>query len=308
MATMADRDGFIWSDGKLVPWREATTHVLTYTLHYGAGCFEGVRAYPTPTGSAVFRLHDHTRRLFNSAKALGMKIPYTPDEINAATCEVLRANKLREGYIRPMVYYGAEGMGLRADGLKVHVIIAAWPWGAYLGADKIEKGIRVCISSYQRPFVNSSLCRAKANGPYFLSMLAVTEALRDGYDEAVMLDTTGHIAEGSGENIFIVVDGELHTPELDACLDGITRRSIMTLAREEGLTVRERRLTRDDLYLADEAFFTGTAAEVTPVREVDGRPIGAGGRGPVTEKLQKLFMAQVRGQRQAHADWLYAVK
>lgn len=308
MATMADRDGFIWYDGKLVPWREATTHVLTYTLHYGAGCFEGVRAYETPDGSAVFRLHDHTRRLFNSAKALGMKIPYTPEEIDAATCEVLRANRLREGYIRPMVFYGAEGMGLRADGLKVHVIVAAWSWGAYLGADKIEKGIRVCISSYQRPFVNSSLCRAKANGPYFLSMLAVTEALRDGYDEAVMLDTTGHVAEGSGENIFLVVDGELHTPELDACLDGITRRSIMTLAREEGLAVRERRLTRDDLYLADEAFFTGTAAEVTPIREVDGRPIGNGGRGPLTERLQKLFMAQVRGQRQAHADWLYRVK
>ncbi|MDN5874239.1 MAG: aminotransferase class IV, partial [Sinobacteraceae bacterium] len=187
MATMADRDGFIWYDGKLVPWREATTHVLTWTLHYGAGCFEGERAYATPAGSAVFRLRAHTKRLFNSAKALGMKMPYTPEQINDATCEVLRANKLREAYVRPMVFYGPEGMGLRADGLKVHVIVAAWEWGAYLGADNFERGIRVRVSSFQRPFVNSALCRAKANGNYIISMLAVNEAQRDGYDEAVML-------------------------------------------------------------------------------------------------------------------------
>ncbi|HEX7381374.1 MAG TPA: branched-chain amino acid transaminase [Nevskiaceae bacterium] len=307
MTTMADRDGFIWYDGKLVPWREATTHVLTYSLHYGAGCFEGERAYATAQGPAIFRLEDHTRRLFNSAKTLNMRIPFTPERINEATCEVIRANKLREAYIRPLVFYGAEGMGLRADGLKVHVIIAPWSWGAYLGADKLERGIRICVSSFQRPFVNSSPCRAKATGPYIISTLAVGEAQRNGYDEAVMLDSTGHVAEGSGENIFLVFDGALHTPELDACLDGITRRSVIQLAHDEGIRVVERRMTRDELYLCDEAFFTGTAAEVTPIREIDGRPVGAGGRGPLTEKLQKLFMAQVRGERDSYPEWLYLV-
>ncbi|HEU0197773.1 MAG TPA: branched-chain amino acid transaminase [Nevskiaceae bacterium] len=307
MASMADRDGFIWYDGELVPWREATTHVLTYSLHYGSACFEGERAYATPGGSAVFRLIDHTKRLFNSAKALGMKIPFSPTQINDATCEVLRANKLREAYIRPLVFYGSEGMGVRADGIKVHVIIAPWSWGAYLGADKIERGIRVCVSSFQRPYINSTLCRAKVSATYMVSMLAVSEALRNGYDEALLLDTTGHLAEGSGENLFLVNSGVLQTPLLDTCLDGITRRSIMQIARDEGIEVAERPMTRDELYLCDEAFFTGTAAEVTPIREVDGRPVGTGARGPVTEKLQKLFMAQVRGQRDVHADWLYAV-
>lgn len=305
MTTMADRDGYIWYDGKLVPWREATTHVLTYTLHYGVGCFEGVRAYATPKGTAVFRLQDHTRRLFNSAKALGMKIPFSPEQIDEATCEVVRENKLKECYIRPMVFYGSEGMGLRADNLKVHVIIAAWSWGAYLGADNFERGIRVRTSSFSRPHVNSTLCRAKANGNYINSMLALNEVLRDGYDEAIMLDTQGHIAEGSAENVFLVQGGELHTPDLNACLDGITRRTVIQLAQDAGIRVRERRITRDELYLSDEAFFTGTAAEVMPIREADNRAVGCGRRGPVTERLQKLYLAQVRGERGEYPQWLH---
>ncbi len=304
MTTMADRDGFIWYDGEMVPWREATTHVLTYTLHYGVGCFEGVRAYSTPKGTAIFRLEEHTKRLFNSAKIIGMKIPFSPEQINAAQLEVLRANKLKEAYIRPMVFYGAEGMGLRADNLKVHVIVAAWTWGAYLGADNVERGIRVRTSSYSRHYVNASLCRAKANANYLNSMLALNEALRDGYDEAVMLDPEGYIAEGSAENIFLVQDGALLTPDTTSALDGITRRTIIELAQEAGIPVKERRLTRDEMYVADEAFFTGTAAEVMPIREVDNRVVGAGRRGPITQRLQAAYHAQVRGERDTHAEWL----
>jgi branched-chain amino acid aminotransferase len=304
MTTMADRDGFIWYDGELVPWREATTHVLTYTLHYGAGCFEGVRAYATPKGTAIFRLEEHTRRLFNSAKILGMKIPFAPEQVNEAQLEVLRVNKLKEAYIRPMVFYGSEGMGLRADNLKVHLIVAAWPWGVYLGADNVERGIRVKTSSYSRQYVNASLCRAKANANYLTSMLALNEALRDGYDEAVMLDTDGFIAEGSAENIFLVIDGALHSPDTTSALDGITRRTVIQLAHDFGIPVRERRLTRDELYIADEAFFTGTAAEVMPIREADNRCVGTGKRGPVTEKLQKAYAALVRGENSAYQHWL----
>ena len=307
MTTMSDRDGSIWYDGKLVPWREATTHVLTYTLHYGVGCFEGIRAYASPRGTAIFRLQDHTRRLFNSAKILGIKIPFSPEQIDEATCEVIRENKLREGYIRPMVFYGSEGMGLRADNLKVHVIIAAWPWGAYLGADNADRGIRIRTSSFIRPHVNAALCRAKANGNYINSMLALNEVLRDGYDEAVMLDTNGHVSEGSAENIFLVRSGELHTPDLNACLDGITRRTVIQLALDQGIRVYERRITRDELYVCDEAFFTGTAAEVTPIREVDNRTVGSGERGPLTEKIQKLYAQQVRGDRDVYLDWLHPV-
>ena len=303
MTTMADRDGFIWLDGAMVPWREATTHVLTYTLHYGVGCFEGVRAYNTPKGTAIFRLEDHTRRLFNSAKILGMKMPYSEDVINEAQLEVLRANKLKEAYLRPMVYYGAEGMGLRADNLKTHVMIGAWTWGAYLGADNVERGIRVRTSSYTRHHVNSMLCRAKANGNYINSMLALNEVLKDGYDEAIMLDMQGHIAEGSAENIFLVKDGALHTPDLNSCLDGITRKTIMQIAADLGIEVFERRITRDELYICDEAFFTGTAAEVMPIREVDNRAVGIGKRGPVTEKLQKLYLATVKGERAEYPEW-----
>ena len=304
MTTMADRDGFIWYDGEMVPWREATTHVLTYTLHYGAGCFEGVRAYATPKGTAIFRLEEHTKRLFNSAKILGMKIPFSPEAVNEAQLEVLRVNKLKEAYLRPMVFYGSEGMGLRADNLKVHLIVAAWPWGVYLGADNLERGIRVRTSSYSRQYVNASMCRAKANANYLGSMLALNEALRDGYDEALMLDTDGYIAEGSAENIFLVQNGALHTPDITSALDGITRRTVIQLAHDMGIAVHERRLTRDEVYIADEAFFTGTAAEVMPIREVDSRAIGIGRRGPVTEKLQQAYAAQVRGERSEYPQWL----
>lgn len=304
MTTMADRDGFIWLDGEMVPWREANTHVLTYTLHYGVGCFEGVRAYHTPTGTAIFRLEDHTKRLFNSAKILGMKMPFSHEVINEACLEVLRTNKLKEAYLRPMVFYGAEGMGLRADNLKTHVMVAAWTWGAYLGADNVERGIRVRTSSYTRHHVNSMLCRAKANGNYINSMLALNEVIKDGYDEAILLDMSGHIAEGSAENIFLVKDGALHTPDLNSCLDGITRKTIMQLAADEGIEVKERRITRDELYICDEAFFTGTAAEVMPIREVDNRAVGNGARGPITAKLQALYAATVKGQRSEYPEWL----
>jgi branched-chain amino acid aminotransferase len=301
--SFADRDGKIWYDGRLVPWREATTHVLTYSLHYGVGCFEGIRAYQTPQGTAVFRLRDHTHRLFNSAKVLGMKLPWTEDQVDAAVLEVLKANALKEAYIRPMVFYGPEGMGLRADSLKTHLIVAAWTWGAYLGAENMEKGIRVKTSSFVRHHVHAAVCRAKANGQYINSMMALNEVLRDGYDEALMLDTEGNIAEGSAENIFLVVNGALHTPDLHSALDGITRRTVVHLAGEFGIPVIERRITRDEAWIADEAFFTGTAAEVTPIREIDNRTIGAGRRGPVTEKLQKAYLEAVKGGSR-HAAWL----
>ena len=304
MTSFADRDGFIWYDGELKPWRECTTHVLTYSLHYGVGCFEGVRAYKTPKGTAIFRLQDHTKRLFNSAKILGMKMPFTQDQLNEAQLEVLRANKLESAYLRPMVFFGAEGMGLRADNLKTHVIVAAWTWGAYLGAENMERGIRVKTSSFSRHHVNSAMCRAKANGQYINSMMALNEVLRDGYDEAIMLDTNGFVAEGSAENIFLVQNGALHTPDLTACLDGVTRRTVMQLAQDAGIKAVERRITRDEVYVADEAFFTGTAAEVTPIREVDNRPIGAGKRGPVTELLQKTYLSLVKGESGAYPEWL----
>ena len=303
-ASFADRDGFIWYDGELKPWRECTTHVLTYSLHYGVGCFEGVRAYKTPQGTAIFRLEEHTRRLFNSAKILGMKMPWSEDVLNQAQLEVLRANKLESAYLRPMVFYGAEGMGLRADNLKTHVIVAAWTWGAYLGAENMERGIRVKTSSFNRHHPNAATLRAKANGNYINSMMALNEVLRDGYDEALTLDTQGYIAEGSAENIFLVIRGELHTPDLTACLDGITRRTVMQLAQDNGLKIVERRITRDEVYVADEAFFTGTAAEVTPIREVDNRPIGSGSRGPITEKLQKQYLQLVKGESSQYPEWL----
>lgn len=304
MKTMADRDGYIWYDGDMVPWRDAKTHVLTHTLHYGVGCFEGVRAYAAAKGPAIFRLEDHTKRLFNSAKILGMKMPWSHEEVNQATIEAVRKNKLKEAYIRPMVFYGSEGMGLRADNLRTHLIVAAWTWGAYLGADAMERGIRVRTSSFTRHHVNSAMCRAKANGHYFNSMMALNEVLKDGYDEALLLDTDGHVAEGSGENVFLVMDGELHTPDLRSALDGITRRTILQFADDLGIKVRERRITRDEVYIADEAFFTGTAAEVTPIREIDNRPIGNGARGPLTQKLQGLYFAQVKGERREYAEWL----
>jgi branched-chain amino acid aminotransferase len=306
--SMADRDGVIWMDGELVPWREATTHVLTHTLHYGMGVFEGVRAYKAQRGTAIFRLEAHTRRLFNSARILNMPMPYDAETLNEAQRAVVRDNGLESAYIRPMCFYGSEGMGLRADNLKVHVIVASWEWGAYLGAENMEKGIRIKTASFTRHHVNITMCRAKANGNYMNSMMALNEALRCGYDEALLLDVGGFVAEGSGENIFIVRDGVLYTPDLTSALEGITRDTIMRLAADEGLSVHEKRITRDEVYIADEAFFTGTAAEVTPIREIDDRPIGSGTRGPITERLQALYFDQVHGRRDVYPDWLTYVK
>jgi branched-chain amino acid aminotransferase len=304
MTTMADRDGLIWLDGALVPWREATTHVLTHTLHYGMGVFEGVRAYRTTRGAAIFRLDDHTERLFKSAHILGMAMPYDRATINEAQRAVVREDGLESAYIRPMCFYGAEGMGLRADNLEVHCMVAAWSWGAYLGEENMRNGIRIKVSSFTRHHVNITMCRAKANGNYMNSMLALKEALDCGYDEALLLDAEGYVMEGSGENIFVVRDGVLYTPDLTSALDGITRKTVMALAAELGLRVVEKRITRDEVYIADEAFFTGTAAEVTPIREVDGRLIGAGGRGPITQRLQELYFDQVHGRRDEHPEWL----
>jgi len=301
---MSDRDGWIWYDGKFVPWREATTHVLTHTLHYGAGVFEGVRAYKTDQGTAIFRLHDHTERLFNSAKIIGMPMPFSVEEINQAQIDVINKNELSYGYMRPMCFYGSEGMGLRADNLKTHCIVAAWEWGSYLGEDNMKNGIRVKTSSYSRHHVNVAMCKAKLNGNYVNSMLALNEALHDGYDEALLLDVDGFVAEGSGENVFIVKKGSLYTPELTSALDGITRKTIISLADVIGIPVIEKRITRDEMYTADEAFFTGTAAEVTPIRELDNRMIGDGVRGEITTKLQSMYFDSVYGRHNYDESWL----
>ncbi len=305
--SMADRDGFIWMDGKLVPWREANIHVLTHSLHYGMGVFEGVRAYKTGSGTAIFRLPEHTRRLLNSARIFQMNLGYDFDTLVAAQKEVVRANELESCYLRPIAWLGSEKLGVSPKGNTVHVAIAAWPWGAYLGEDGIAKGIRVRTSSFTRHHVNAALVRAKASGYYINSILANTEATNDGYDEALLLDTEGYVSEGSGENVFIVRQGRLYTPDLASCLDGITRDAVITLARDLGLSVTEKRITRDEVYCADEAFFTGTAAEITPIRELDNRPIGAGVRGPVTEKLQSLFFDVVAGKTEKYGHWLHAV-
>lgn len=306
--SMADRDGVIWYDGELVPWRDATTHVLTHTLHYGMGVFEGVRAYATPHGAAIFRLQAHTDRLFDSAHIMGMKIPFTKEQINEATRTAVRENNLDSAYIRPMVFYGSEAMGLRATGLKVHVIVGAWSWGAYMGEEALKNGIKVRTSSFTRHHVNISMTRAKANGNYINSMLALQEAIAGGADEAMLLDPEGYVAEGSGENIFLVKNGVVYTPEVTSCLNGITRDTVLSLAAEQGLKVIEKRITRDEVYIADEAFFTGTAAEVTPIRDVDGRQIGAGSRGPITEKLQKAYFDLVTGKTDARGEWRTLVK
>ncbi|WP_422135757.1 branched-chain amino acid transaminase [Endozoicomonas sp. ALD040] len=303
--SFADRDGVIWFDGKLVPWREAQTHVLTHTLHYGMGVFEGVRAYNTDKGPAIFRLEEHTDRLFRSAHILGMKIPYSREELIEAQKLVVRENGLDSAYLRPMCFLGSEGMGLRAEGLTVHCIVAAWNWPSYMDPDAKEKGIKIRTSSYTRHHVNITMCKAKANGNYMNSMLALREALDSGCEEALLLDNEGYVAEGSGENIFIVKeDGILYTPELTSCLEGITRDTIIRFAGELGLEVREKRITRDEVYIAKEAFFTGTAAEVLPIREHDGRIIGSGQRGPITEQLQTMYFDQVQGQREAYPEWL----
>ncbi len=304
---MDDRDGVIWFDGELVPWREAKIHVLTHTLHYGMGVFEGVRAYKTDQGAAIFRLQEHTDRLFQSAHILNMNIPFDRATISEAQRTVVRENGLDSAYLRPLCFYGSEGMGLRADNLQVHVAIAAWEWGAYLGAENLERGIRIHTSSYTRHHVNISMCKAKATGHYINSILALQEAISNGYDEAMLLDNEGYVAEGSGENIFIVRKGIIYTPDLTSALEGITRETLFSFAAELGIEIRERRITRDQVYVADEAFFTGTAAEVTPIREVDNRTIGSGTRGPITKKLQTMFFDQVHGRRDSHPEWLTLV-
>jgi branched-chain amino acid aminotransferase len=301
---MDDKDGVIWLDGEWLPWRDAKVHLLTHTLHYGCGVFEGLRAYKTDRGAAIFRLRDHTDRLFRSAHIMTMKIPFDKDALDRAQREAVSRNNLSSAYIRPMCFYGSEGMGLHAKGLKVHVMIAAWEWGSYLGAENMARGIKVRTSSYTRNYVNSVMTKAKANGNYLNSILAVQEAVEAGCDEALLLDHEGYVAEGSGENIFIVRRGRLYTPDLTSALEGITRETVFTIARENGLEVIEKRITRDEVYVADEAFFTGTAAEVTPIREVDGRTIGEGGRGPITEKLQSLYFDYVHGRRSDHPEWL----
>jgi len=294
-------------DGKLIPWRDATTHVLTHSLHYGLSVFEGVRAYKTDRGTAVFRVKEHTDRLFNSAHIYMMKIPFDKETVIEAQKEVVRANKLDSCYIRPIAFYGSEKMGVSPRGAQVHLAIAAWTWGAYLGADGMERGIRVKIASFARQHVNSTMPRAKLASTYANSILANTEATECGYDEAILLDTDGFVAEGSGENLFLVKNGVIWEPEIASALTGITRDTVHTLARELGYEVRTKRLTRDDFYIADEAFFTGTAAEVTPIREIDNRQIGSGTRGPITTALQARFFELVGGKLPEHDAWLHYV-
>ncbi|HCU90103.1 MAG TPA: branched chain amino acid aminotransferase [Gammaproteobacteria bacterium] len=303
----ADRDGVIWMDGEMLPWRDAQVHVLTHTLHYGVGAFEGIRAYKTKLGTAIFRLDDHLRRLFDTARILEMSIPYRRDEIRQACLDSVIENHLDTAYIRPLVYFGSEGMGLHAENLSVHVSVAAWVWGEYLGSGALTQGIRIKTSSYTRHLVNSVMCKAKACGNYINSILALQEAVRDGYDEALLLDSDGMVAEGSGENIFIVRNGIIYTPELTSALEGITRDTILQLALKEGYKVVEKRITRDEVYIADEVFFTGTAAEVTPIRELDNRTIGSGSPGPVTQQLQSSYLDLVEGRHQGYSDWLTVV-
>lgn len=306
--SFADRDGVIWLDGELIPWRDAKVHVLTHTLHYGMGVFEGVRAYKSDSlGTSIFRLQEHTDRLFRSAHIMRMKMPYTKDLVNEAHKMVVRENSLAEAYLRPMAFYGSEGMGLRADNLKVHVMVAAWHWPSYMSPEARDLGIRIRTSSYTRHHVNISMCKAKANGHYINSLLALQEALDSGCEEALLLDNEGYVAEGSGENFFLVRDGIIYTPELTSCLDGITRNTIFHLAADCGYTIKEKRITRDEVYVADEAFFTGTAAEVLPIRELDGRQIGEGRRGPITTRLQDLYFKSVRGELPEHTNWLAPV-
>lgn len=306
--SFADRDGVIWADGKMVPWRDAKVHFLTHTLHYGLGVFEGVRAYHAEgRGTCIFRLQEHTDRLFRSAKILGMDMPWAKEELIEAQKAVIRENDLHEAYIRPMCFLGSEGMGLRADSLETHCMIASWHWPSYMDPDAINRGIVVRTSSYTRHHVNITMTKAKANGNYINSILALREALQCGAEEALLLDPEGYVAEGSGENFFMVRDGVIYTPELTSCLEGITRDAVIKLAEDFGYRVVEKRITRDEVYIADEAFFTGTAAEVLPIRELDARAIGSGSRGPITERLQKAFFDLVRGRNQSRSDWLTPV-
>ena len=304
MQTMAGRDGVIWFDGKMVDWRDAKIHVLTHTLHYGMGVFEGLRAYKAEQGTAIFRLQAHTDRLFESADIMNMEIPFDKETLNEAQLAAVRDNDLQSAYVRPMCFYGSEGMGLRADNLKVHVMVAAWEWGAYLGQEALENGIRIRKSTFVKNDSHPSMYLAKANGNYINSMLALDEAMSKGYDEALLLDSKGNVAEGSGENIFMIKDGVIYTPTLVASLNGITRNTIMTLAKEQGIDVVETTMKIEELYDADEVFFTGSAAEVTPIREIDDNSIGNGSRGPITEKLQTMYFDLVHGRLEIHPDWL----
>ena len=306
--SMDDRDGFIWMDGKMVDWRDAKIHVLSHTLHYGCGAFEGVRAYNTANGTAIFRLREHTERLFNSAKILRMKIPFTLEEVMQAQLEVIRANKLESCYLRPLTWIGSEKLGVSPKGNKIHLMIAAWNWGAYLGEEGMKRGIRVKTSSYTRHHPNITMIHAKAVSNYTNSILANMEATDDGYDEALLLDPTGFVSEGAGENLFIVRHGKIYTPDSSAgALNGITRNTIFAICQDLGLELKEKPITRDEIYIADEAFFTGTAAEVTPVRELDRLQIGSGNRGPITEKIQSAFFDIVNGRNPKYADWLSKV-
>ena len=305
---MSKLSGHIWLDNTLVPWADAKVHVLTHTFHYGLGVFEGVRAYPTADrGPCIFRLQDHTDRLFRSAHILQMKMPFDKDTLNAAQRKVVRMNDLQEGYLRPMCFLGSEAMGIRAESLSTQVMVAAWSWPSYMDPEARDRGIRVRTASYTRHHVNITMCKAKANGNYINSILALREAIDSGCEEALLLDNEGYVAEGSGENFFLVRDGIIYTPDLTSCLEGITRASIIEIAQDQGYTIREKRITRDEVYVADEAFFTGTAAEVIPVRELDGRMIGNGGRGPVTELLQRIYLEAVRGLQPKYAHWLTPV-
>ncbi|ODU10561.1 MAG: branched chain amino acid aminotransferase [Rubrivivax sp. SCN 71-131] len=306
--SMSDRDGKIWMDGKLVEWRDARIHVLTHTLHYGCGAFEGVRAYNTSGGTAIFRLREHTERLFNSAKILRMKIPFTPEQVMQAQIDVVKANQLESCYLRPLLWIGDEKLGVSPRGCTIHLMVAAWSWGAYLGEEGLRRGIRVKTSSYTRHHVNITMTQAKAVSNYSNSILANMEVTEDGYDEALLLDAAGFVSEGAGENIFVVKGGVVYTPDLSAgALNGITRNTVFAICADLGLKLVEKRITRDEIYIADEAFFTGTAAEVTPIRELDRVQIGAGERGPVTEKIQSAFFDIVGGRNAKYASWLTKV-
>ncbi len=306
--SMSDRDGKIWMDGQLVEWRDAKVHVLTHTLHYGCGAFEGVRAYKTDKGTAIFRLRDHTERLFNSAKILRMEIPFTIEQAMQAQLDVVRLNGFDSCYIRPLTWIGDKKLGVSPRGNTIHLMIAAWPWGAYLGEEGLKRGIRVKTSSYTRHHVNITMCNAKAVSNYTNSILANMEVTNDGYDEALLLDPQGFVSEGAGENIFVVRDGVLYTPDLSSgALNGITRKTVFAICDDLGLTIKEKRITRDEVYIADEAFFTGTAAEVTPIRELDGITLGPGHRGPITERIQNAFFDIVGGRNPKYASWLSAV-
>ena len=307
MSDFEKKDGFIWMDGEYVEWSQAKVHVLTHTLHYGLGVFEGVRAYLTDEGTKIFRLEDHTNRLFESADAVNMEIPFSKDKLNDVQKEIFKVNNLEEGYIRPMCFYGSQGMGLRADNLKTHCIVAAWEWPSYMSPEAFDEGIKIKISSYKRQ-TNNLVSRSKVNGNYVTSIMALQEAMQEGFDEALLLDDESNISEGSGENLFLVKDGMLFTPDLAASLNGITRKSIISLAQEEGIEVKVKKINLNEILDADELFFTGTAAEVVPIRTVDQNIIANGQRGPITTILQKKYFDQVRGKRNSFSEWLTPIE